>query len=206
MALTAQRPQVAAGDVWRYVVQDKLRNARSEETRRAVEVTATTIACELSSTDAAFAGGRAEYTREWNLLSRPVAAAGDEPDPDNRWHWRPHYPRFRLPLAAGRKWRGRATAENPATGTSNVHTYRAVVLPATQATVPGGSFDVLPVRFESTVASDDGQSKLAWRNVETLFYAPSANLYVYFSQSVIGPDGRVARELALELMLYQPAR
>jgi hypothetical protein len=175
--------------------------------RRVVEVTAATITCELCSTDAAFAAGRAEYTREWNLLSRPAsAAAGDEPDPENRWRWRPHYPQFRFPLAAGRRWTGRVTAENRATGTRNVHSYRAAVLPPTQATVPGGSFDVLPVRFESAVASDDGQSKLAWRNIEMLFYAPRAGLFIYALQTVTGPDGRAARDLPHELLLYRPAR
>jgi hypothetical protein len=207
MALTAQRPQVQTGDLWRFASHDRLLHARHEETRRVLDVTAAKIVCELSSTDPAFAAGRADYTREWNLLSRPAAATpDDEPNPDNRWRWTPRYPQFRFPLAAGRKWQGRATVENRATDTRNVHTYRANVLPATQVKLQGGTFEVLPVRFESTVASDDGQSKLDWRNVETLYYAPRANLFVRYEQVVAGPDGEPARDLTLELLQYLPAR
>jgi hypothetical protein len=45
MALIAQRPQPAAGDLWRFAVHDRLRNARFEEMRRVVEVTAATVTC-----------------------------------------------------------------------------------------------------------------------------------------------------------------
>lgn len=207
MALTAQRPAVRHGDAWRFAVHDRLRDARFEESRRVIDVEAERIVCELASTDPAFAAGRAEYTREWNLLSRPAATApDDEPDPDNRWRWTPHYPQFRYPLAPGRTWQGKATVENRATDTRNVHAYRARVLKATSVTVPAGTFAVLPVRFESTVASDDGQAQLAWRNVETLYYAPQANLFARYEQALTGPDGRPARELVLELVRYKPAR
>lgn len=207
MTESAERPLVNAGDAWRFARHDRLRQARFEETRRVLGVDKQRIVCELASTDPALAAGRAEYTREWNLLSRPAAAvAGDPADPDNRWRWTPHYPQFRFPLSVGRAWHGQATAENRATGTRNVHTYRASVLPAALLAVPGGSFEVLPVRFESTVASDDGQSQLGWRNEETLFYARRANLFVFYEQTVTGPDGKAARQLALELLLYQPAR
>lgn len=207
MAMTAQRPEVRRRDAWRFAVHNRLRNARAEESRQVIEVDARRIVCELNSTDPAFAAGRAEYTREWNLLSRPAAAVpGDEPDPDNRWRWTPHYPQFRFPLSPGRSWQGKATVENRATDTRNVHAYRARVLAATTVAVPAGTYAVLPVRFESTVSSDDGQSRLAWRNVETLFYAPQANLFARYEQSITGPDGRPARELVMELLRYEPAR
>lgn len=205
--MTAVRPQVRVGDVWRFASHDRLRPASFEETRRVIEVTRERIACTLSSTDPAFAAGRAEYTREWNLLSRPAARApDDDPDDDNRWRWTPHYPQFRFPLAPGRQWHGRATVANRATDTRNVHTYRAHVLAPVKVTVPAGAFDVLPVRFESTVASDDGQSQLAWRNAETLYYAPRVNLFARYEQAVTGPDGQPARESTLELLRYLPAR
>jgi hypothetical protein len=207
VALTAQRPEVRRGDAWRFAVHDRLRDLRAEESRRVIEVDGRRIVCELASTDPAFAAGRAEYTREWNLLSRPATTApGDEPDPDNRWLWTPHYPQFRFPLAPGRSWQGKATVENRATDTRNVHAYRARVLAATRVTVAAGTFDVLPVRFESTVASDDGLAQLAWRNAETLFYAPQVNLFARYEQSITGPDGRPARELMIELVRYEPAR
>ena len=203
----APLPEVRVGDLWHFASHDRLRGTRFEETRRAIEIGAERIVCELGSTDPAFAAGRAEYTREWNLLSRPAASApDDEPDDANRWRWTPHYPQFRFPLATGRQWEGRATVANRATDTSNVHTYRARVLAAERLTVPAGTFDVLPVRFESTVASDDGQSQLSWRNVETLHYAPRANLFVRYEQAITGPEGRPAREVMLELLQYQPAR
>lgn len=158
----APLPEVRVGDLWRFASHDRLRGTRFEETRRAIEIGAERIVCELGSTDPAF--------------------------------------------AAGRQWEGRATVANRATDTSNVHTYRARVLAAERLTVPAGTFDVLPVRFESTVASDDGQSQLSWRNVETLHYAPRANLFVRYEQAITGPEGRPAREVMLELLQYQPAR
>ena len=207
MALTAQRPRVGNGDLWRFAVSDRLRHARFEETRRVIEVATEKIVCELSSTDPAFAAGRAEYTREWNLLSRPASTVpGDEPDEDNRWRWTPAYPQFRFPLAPGRQWSGKASVANRATDTRNVHSYRAQVLVATRVTVPAGTFDVLPVRFESAVASDDGQSQLAWRNVETLHYTPHANLFARYEQAITGPDGAPVRDVLLELLDYRPAR
>jgi hypothetical protein len=207
MALTAQQPRVGNGDLWRFAVSDRLRNARFEETRRVIEAVTEKVVCELSSTDPAFAGGRAEYTREWNLLSRPASSVpGDEPDEDNRWRWTPAYPQFRFPLAPGRQWQGQATVENRATDTRNVHRFRSRVLDAERVTVPAGTFEVLPVRFASTVASDDGQSRLTWRNVETLYYAPRANLFVRYAQAIAGPDGKPARDVLLELLDYRPAR
>jgi hypothetical protein len=204
--MNAEPPLVRPGDAWRFASHDRLRQARFEETRRAIFVDKQRIVCELASTDPAFASGRAEYTREWNLLSRPAARAGGDADEAGHWRWQPHYPQFRFPLATGRKWSGTATVANRATGTRNVHRYHAQVLAATQVAVPAGTFDVLPVRFESAVASDDGQSQLAWRNVETLFYAPRANLFVRHEQAIAGPDGRPAREATLELLQYQPVR
>jgi len=199
-------PDVRPDDVWHFASHDRLRQARFEETRRVLAVDRQRIVCQLGSTDPAFTAGRAEYTRQWNLLSRPAARSpGDEPDDDNRWRWTPHYPQFRFPLAAGLRWSGQATVANRATDTRNVHRYRAQVLAATQVTVPAGTFDVLPVRFESSVASDDGQSQLAWGNDETLFYAPRVNLFVRYEQRITGPDGGPARDATLELLRYLPA-
>jgi hypothetical protein len=114
MALTAQQPRVGNGDLWRFAVSDRLRNARFEETRRVIEVVTEKVVCDLSSTDPAFAAGRAEYTREWNLLSRPASTVpGDEPDEDNRWRWTPAYPQFRFPLAPGRQWQGAGDGREP---------------------------------------------------------------------------------------------
>jgi hypothetical protein len=105
-------------------------------------------------------------------------------------------------VRAGDLWR----LESRATDTRKVHANRDRVLSAKRITVAGGTFDVLPVRFESTVASDDGQAQLAWRNAETLFYAPQANLLARREPSITSRDGRPARELAIELVGYEPAR
>jgi hypothetical protein len=207
MISNAPRPRVRVGDSWRFASHDRLRGARFEETRRVIAVSRGRIVCELSSTDPAFGSGLAEYTREWNLLARPAARApDDESDAANRWRWKPHYPQFRFPLAPGRTWHGQARVENRATDTRNVHTYRAQVLAVTRLTVPAGTYDALPVRFESTVHSDDGQSQLTWRNAETLHYAPRAALFARYEQTVTGPDGQPARDVALELLQHLPAK
>lgn len=207
MTLTADRPQVQAGDLWRFAGHDWTRELRFEEKRRVRDVSSRRIFCALESTDPAAAGGRAEYTREWNLLSRPAfSAPGDAPDDANRWRWQPHYPQFRFPLAVSRRWQVSATVANAATDTRNVNRYRARVRAATSVTVPAGRYEALPARFESEVTSDDGQSRLAWRNVETLFYAPAVNLSVRYEQRITGPDGAPARDVLLELLSYEPAR
>jgi len=204
---SAPLPDVRAGDLWRFAGHDRLREVRYEESRRVIEVDAERIVCAIESTDAGAARGRAEYTRQWNLLSRPaLAAPEDSPEDAGRWQWTPHYPQLRFPLDVGQRWRGTATVANEATGTRNVHHYHARVLAAATATVPAGRFDVLLVRFESTVASDDGQSQLSWRNVETLSYAPAANLFVRYEQRITGPDGAPARDLLLQLLEYRRAR
>lgn len=206
MSLNADLPQVRRGDQWRFSIHDRLREARYEERRRVVEVGARRIVCEIESTDPAVGGGRAEYTREWNLLSRPaLRAADDPPEEAGRWRWQPHYPQLRFPLGPGKRWQGVATVANEATGTRNVHRYRARAAAAATATVPAGRFPVLLVHFESDVQSDDGASRLSWRNAETLYYAPRANHVVRSEQRITGPDGAPARDVLLELLAYDQA-
>lgn len=214
--ISAPRPDVRAGDRWRFAVHNRLRgegaDARSEETRTVLRVTRDRIECEVESTDPAFARGRFVFTPHWNLVSRPaLASPGDPPDEAGRWEWQPPYPQFRFPLAPGKTWAGTARVTNRATDTTNVHRYRVRVLGAERVTVPAGRFDTLPVRYEAevtTAGSEDaapGNTALAWRSAETLFYAPAAQLFVRAEFSVTGPDGARSRDAAHELLIYAPA-
>ncbi len=204
---SAAQPVVQVGELWRFSSEDLLRQAAFEETREVTAVTAERIVCRIESSDPKFAPGLAEYSREWNLLSRPaLGAKGDTPQDSGRWLWTPHYPHFSFPLAAGKQWSGTATVANSVTDTRNVHTYRAQVLPAQRVTVPAGRYETLPVRFESRVRSDDGQVQLDWNNVETLFYAPRARLFVRYEHRITGPDERPVRDALTLLRAHRPAR
>lgn len=203
-ALTADRPDVLAGDRWRFLARDRLASTQAEETRRIVHATAERIFCEIDSTAPDFPRGLFVYTREWNLLARPALSfTGDLPEDVGQWRWQPAYPHFRFPLVPGQRWQGRATVANTLTGTRNVHSYTASVLAAQRVTVPAGTVDTLPVRYESRVASDDGEMRLAWRNVETLYYAPAVNLFARAEHAITGPDGQPARDSELVLLEYR---
>ncbi len=51
----AARPVVAAGDLWRFAAEDRLRQRSSEETRRIVQVTPERILCDNDSTAPSYA-------------------------------------------------------------------------------------------------------------------------------------------------------
>lgn len=198
------RPELRPGDIWRYAAENRLSPGTAEETRRVLEVTPERIVCELRSTAAGAANGRYVYTREWNLLARPaLAAAGESAEDAGEWRWSPHYPHFRFPLVEGKQWSGTAIVENRATDTRNAHRYVATVGRARRIRVPAGEFDVLPVRYEADVKSDDGHAQLAWRNVEVMHYAAVVNLYVQAEHTIVSPDGRLARDTVARLVEYR---
>jgi hypothetical protein len=103
----------------------------------------------------------------------------------------------------GKQWRGRASVENLATGTRNVHEYQAQVLAPQTLVVPAGTYDTLPVRYAARVDSHDGEQRLVWRNVETLYYAPAANLFVRLEHGVTDPAGAPARDAVTQLIEYR---
>lgn len=199
-----QRPEIAVGDFWRFAAENRLSPGTAEETRRVLEVAPDRIVCELRSTAAGAANGRYVYTREWNLLARPaLAAAGESAEDAGEWRWSPFYPHFSFPLVEGKQWSGTAIVENRATDTRNAHRYVATVGRARRIRVPAGEFDVLPVRYEADVKSDDGQAQLAWRNVETMHYAAAVKLYVQAEHTIVSPDGRLARDTVARLVEYR---
>lgn len=202
-AASAPRPRVRVGDAWRFAVRNRLTGSSSEETRRVLALTRERIACEVDSTDPAFARGRFVYTRQWNLVSRPaLGSPGDAPEDVGQWRWKPPYPQFRFPLAPGKQWRGTARVTNGATDTTNVHRYVARVLDPQTITVPAGTLAVLPVRYEAEVTTEGDDPPRVWRNAETLHYAAAVNLFVRAEYGVTGPDGTVARDALHELLAY----
>ena len=197
--MSAERPRVRAGDSWRFESINRLTGARFEETRTVLEVADATIVTRHASADPAGLPGRFVWTRDWNLLTRP--ALGSDPDA-GVWQWKPYYPHFRFPLREGARRTGSATVENAETGTRNLHRYATVVLPGKRVAVPAGEFEALPVRYEADVESDDGQQRLRWRTVETLYFAPRAGWFVRYEGRVLGPDGRTNRDSELRLLAF----
>jgi hypothetical protein len=199
-----RRPEVRVGDWWRFAAENRLSSTIADESRRVIEVTADRIVCELKSTAPGAVDGRYVYTREWNLLARPaLVAPGETTEEAGEWRWSPFYPHFSFPLVEGKQWSGTATVENRATDTRNAHRYVATVGKARRLKVPAGEFDVLVVRYEADVKSDDGQAPLAWRNVETMYYAEAVDLFVQAEHVIISPDGRRARDTVSRLVEYR---
>lgn len=200
-AQSVAQPTPRVGDHWRFASENRLTGRTSEETRTVRAVQAERILCDNDSTDPAFARGVFVYTRAWNLLARPaLAAAGDSAQDAGQWRWQPYYPHFRFPLRPGLRWQGEARVTNSATGTTNVHRYTAAVGDEQSITVPAGSFDVQPVRYDAEVVSDDGAARLTWHNLETLYYAPAVLLFAQAEHRITGPDGRPARDSRLQLL------
>jgi hypothetical protein len=218
------RPDLRVGDRWVYRIEDRLRKARFEETRRVVALDAETITCEQRSDAPGYAGGRWIYTREWNLLSRPaLAAPGDTEEDAGRWVWTPALPLFRFPLAAGDRATGEARVANAMTGTSNLHRYERTVLgpmrlreaapdwtppqPKPGERPPIGmrsqAITVWRVRYVARVTVEGSDPPVAWLNEETYDYAPNVNAVHAMTHRVTGPDGTITRDAESVLLRYE---
>lgn len=218
------RPDLRVGDRWIYRIEDRLRKARFEETRRVVALDAETITCEQRSDAPGYAGGRWIYTREWNLLSRPaLAAPGDTEEDAGRWVWTPAFPLFRFPLAAGDRATGEARVANAVTGTTNLHRYERTVLgpvslrkPAPDWVPPqpkpgerpaigirSQTITIWRVRYVARVTVEGSDPPVTWLNEETYDYAPSVNAVYAMTHRVTGPDGTITRDAASVLLRYE---
>ncbi len=222
------RPELRVGDRWTYRIEDRLRKARFEETRRVVALDAETVTCEQRSDAPGYAGGRWIYTREWNLLSRPaLAAPGDTEEDAGRWVWTPAFPLFRFPLTAGDRATGEARVANAVTGTSNLHRYERTVLgrvairvpieggppsavspnptPATRPPVGIRSREIAlwRVRYVARVTVEGSDPPVTWLNEERYDYAPSVNAVYSMTHRVTGPDGTITRDAESVLLRYE---
>lgn len=166
--VTAQvaAPEPRTGFYFRYAVTDgftKVPRGSIEYRVSAVGSDTVTVAVrsgEQQSTEV--------YTREGNWLRRPATNMQE-------FAYRPEYRAFDFPLAAGKTWKARAIATDPADGRSFPVTIEGTVLGWERIKVPAGEFDTLKIRrfvfLDYFLQGERGQSVIQ----ETDWYAPQLN-------------------------------
>ena len=158
-------PTPKAGSFWRYAVLDGFtRIPRDTVEYRVTGIDADVVTVNVS-TDRQQQSTEL-YSREGNWLRRPATNMQE-------FTFSPAYRAFDFPLVAGKKWRARATATDPADGRSFPVVIEAQVLGWERVRVPAGEFDALKVRrhvfLDYWVQGERGQSII----METDWYAPS---------------------------------
>jgi hypothetical protein len=162
---SVERPDIRAGDSWKYRVTDRFTNLRSSVVVEVVSVTDTHILTRSahSSSDASLVsaaiGVEEEWDRNWNLRR-----TGDNA-------YTPSYPLLRFPLEAGKRWTGRVSFR---VGNIDViHDITAQVVGWERITVPAGSFDSLKITFRGRLSASGGGHVPDTGNInDTVWYAP----------------------------------
>lgn len=158
-------PEIRVGDEWTYSVRDGFTGLdRGSQRYRVTEAGSDRIVIAVSREGA---GDEIHvYDRQWNWLRRPATNL-------QAFAYSPAYQAFAFPLAAGRTWKARLTATDPADGRRFPLTIDGAVLGWERVKVPAGEFDALKVRryvffdyWEHTVR---GRSEI----VEHEWYAPA---------------------------------
>lgn len=153
-----------AGGTWRYAVSDGFtRIPRGHVEYRITDVLSDSMTVEAKGFD----GERTEtYTHDWNWMVRPATNL-------QTFVYKPAYQALPFPISAGKTWRHRGTATDPATGKSFPVRIDGEVLGWERIRVPAGEFDAVKMRrvvyldyFEQGVR---GQSWI----IETDWYAPA---------------------------------
>lgn len=163
-------PKIAPGASWTYSVRDGFTGLmRPAEHYRVTEAGAGRVVVTVSRE------GQPDETRvfdsEWNGLKHPATNM-------QAFEYRPAYPAFAFPLAAGKTWKTRLIATDPADGRRFPMTVYGEVLGWERVRVPAGEFDTLKVRrlvyFDYWEHVVRGRSEI----IETDWYAPAAGLAV----------------------------
>ena len=167
MGAEVAAPQFKAGNSWRYSVADgftKIPRGTVEYRVSAVAADAVTVA--VSTGD--MQESTELYTADGNWLRRPATNM-------QVFNYSPAYRAFDFPLAAGKTWKSRAIATDPADGRSFPVIIEGKVLGWEKIKVPAGEFDTLKVRrhvfVDYWLQGERGQSVIR----ETDWYAPALN-------------------------------
>jgi hypothetical protein len=158
-------PEIRVGNAWRYSVRDGF----TKLPRGTVEYRVSAVAGDTVTVEVRNDGQESTelYARDGNWLKRPATNM-------QTFTYSPAYRAFDFPLAAGKTWKSRLTATDPADGRSFPVTIEGVVLGWEKVRVPAGEFDALKVR--RTVFLDYWQYNVRGRSEieETEWYAPAA--------------------------------
>jgi hypothetical protein len=166
LTATVNAPEIRPGDFWRYAVTDgftKLPRGTIEYRVDSVDGDTVTV---QTLTDA---GASTElYTRDWDWIRRPATNL-------QVFEYSPAYPALDFPLSAGKKWRFRGAALDPADGRTYPVSIEGEVLGWEKIRGPAGEFDTLKVR--RYVILDYWQQGVRGQSLitELDWYAPALN-------------------------------
>jgi hypothetical protein len=130
-------PVMTAGVSWTYRAHDgytKLDRGTYRATLVAAEPRMLTV--EVSHGSAAQTH---RYTQDWNWIEKPMTNL-------QNFRFEPPFPALPFPLEAGKQWRARVKATDPATGRVNTVLIHGDVLGWERVRVPAGEFDAIKVR------------------------------------------------------------
>lgn len=159
-------PEVRVGDTWTYRVRDAYTGLpRGEQSYRVIEVSDGRVRVAALHDDARQQEEQL-YDRNWNWLRRPATNL-------QSFEYRPAYPAFDFPLAAGKRWSARVIATDPKDGRRFPVNVQAVVLGWERVKVPAGEFDALKIQrmvfFDYWELGIRGRSEI----IEHDWYAPA---------------------------------
>ncbi len=131
-------PEIRVGNTWTYRVRDGYTGIeRGDQSYRVTDASTDRISVAVSG------GGRLDetyiYNREWNWLRRPATNL-------QLFDYSPPYQAYSFPLSAGKTWRTRLTATDPATGRHFPVWIDGTVLGWENVKVPSGEFDALKIK------------------------------------------------------------
>lgn len=159
-------PQPKAGSIWRYSVRDGF----TKIPRETIEYRVSGIEADVVTVDVSSDRQQSTelYSRDGNWLRRPATNM-------QVFNYSPAYRAFDFPLAAGKTWKSRAVATDPADGRSFPVIVEGKVLGWEKIKVPAGEFDTLKIRrhvfLDYWLQGERGQSVI----METDWYAPALN-------------------------------
>jgi len=190
VAARVEAPVLATGASWAYRAHDgytKLDRGSYRETVVGTEVQVLTVRV---SHDAA-AEQIHRYTRDGNWIEKPLTNL-------QNFRYEPPFPALPFPLEAGKQWRARVRATDPATGRVNTVLIHGDVLGWERVQVPAGEFDTLKIR--RIVYAGNAEFFRGEENIfEYDWYAPALGLVVkrstsseHFDRSQSCDDGHVS--------------
>jgi hypothetical protein len=144
-----ERPDVRAGDRWKYEVTDGYTNLKHAVVVEVASVTESRIYTQSSRTTlaatglGAAAGAIDVWDRDWNQLRH-----GEQ-------EYTPHYPWQQFPLESGKTWSGRTRYSGAGMIAVN-NTLTAKVEGWERVTVPAGTFDVVKITIQGHFTAESG--------------------------------------------------
>jgi hypothetical protein len=193
---TTDAPAIKVGDSWTFDRTDPSKSAKLyTSAMTATAVGDGGIRIESKRTD----NGQTStltHTKELNLVSTEISGGKAAYDP--------YYASFAFPLEVGKTW------ERENTYTRTYESDRKVVAKLSgkvigweKVTVPAGTFDALRIEVKSKYNGQNMRGRWFGQSTDTIWYAPSARLYVKWLFEDGGGDGTHKNAWLDELVAYK---